>query len=62
MQDESITKEQLEQINALSKEKKVEFKQINDYCKTNFKSPLDKITKAARLSIIEMLKNTPDPQ
>lgn len=62
VQDEPITKEQLNQIDTLSKTKNVEFKQINDYCKTNFKSPLDKITKAQGVSIIEMLKNTPDPQ
>ena len=62
VQSESITKEQLEQINALSKEKKVEFIKINEYCKTNFKSPLDKITKTQGVAIIEMLKKTPDPQ
>lgn len=62
VQDEVITQEQLNQINELSKAKKVEFIQINDYCKTNFKSPLDKITKVQGVAIIEMLKNTPDPQ
>lgn len=62
VQGESITKEQLEQINALSKAKKVDSLQINEYCKSNFKAPLDKITKAQGVSIIEMLKNTPDPQ
>lgn len=62
VQDEAITKEQLNQIDTLSKTKNVEFKQINDYCKTNFKSPLDKITKTQGVAIIEMLKKTPDPQ
>ena len=33
-----------------------------EYCKTNFKSPLDKITKSQGVSIIEMLQKTPDPQ
>lgn len=62
VQSESITKEQLDRINALSKEKRVEFIKINEYCKTNFKSPLDKITKSQGVSIIEMLQKTPDPQ
>ena len=57
-----ITKEQLDQINELSKKKKVEFIQINEYCKEHFKAPLDKITKVQGVSIIEMLKKTPDPQ
>ena len=62
VQEESITKTQLDQINELSKEKKVEFIQINEYCKANFKAPLDKITRVQGVGIIEMLKNTPDPQ
>ena len=62
VQCDLITKEQLDQINELSKKKKVEFIQINDYCKTNFKAPLDKITKVQGVGIVEMLKNTPDPQ
>ncbi len=62
VRSEQVTKEQLEQINELSKEKNVEFIQINDYCKSNFKAPLDKITKTQGVGIIEMLKNTPDPQ
>ena len=62
VQSESITKEQLDRINALSKEKRVEFIKISEYCKTNFKSPLDKITKSQGVSIIEMLQKTPDPQ
>ncbi len=62
VQGEAITQEQLEQINALSKAKKVDFLQINEYCKTNFKAPLDKITKIQGVGIIEMLKNTPDAQ
>lgn len=62
VQEEAITKEQLAQIDALSKTKNVEFKKINDYCKTNFKSPLDKITKTQGVSIVEMLLKTPDPQ
>ena len=52
----------MNQINELSKEKKVEFIQINEYCKKNFKAPLDKITRLQGVGIIEMLKNTPDPQ
>lgn len=62
VQEESITKTQLDQINELSKEKKVDFIQINEYCKANFKAPLDKITRVQGVGIIEMLKNTPDPQ
>ena len=62
VQEEPITQEQLNQINGLSKEKKIEFIKINEYCKTNFKSPLNKITKVQGVAIIEMLKNTPDPQ
>ncbi|MDB8436755.1 DUF1071 domain-containing protein [Turicibacter sanguinis] len=62
VQEESITKTQMNQINELSKEKKVEFIQINEYCKKNFKAPLDKITRLQGVGIIEMLKNTPDPQ
>lgn len=62
VQEEQITKDQLDKINELSKDKKVEFIQINDYCKMTFKSPLDKITKSQGVAIIEKLKNTPDPQ
>lgn len=62
VQEELITQEQLNQINELSKEKKVEFIQINDYCKTNFKAPLDKITKVQGVAIVDMLNKTPNPQ
>lgn len=57
-----VTQDQLEQIDRLSKEKWVEFNQIDEYCKANFQAPLDKITKVQGVGIIEMLKNTPTPQ
>ncbi len=62
VQEESITKEQLDQINELSKSKRVEFLQINEHCKKEFKAPLDRITKDQAVVIIRMLNNTVDPQ
>lgn len=62
VQEEQITQDQLEQINQLSKEKRVEFLQINEYCKSNFQAPLDRITKTQGVGIIEMLKKYPTPK
>lgn len=54
--EQLVTKEQLNEVDALTREKNIPMIEIKDYCKKQFKSPLDKIYTTQATAVIEMLK------
>ena len=61
-QGSKISKEQMDCINKLSKEKQVNFVEINDYCLQSYGVQVDTITQHQAGIVIKMLENTPVPQ
>lgn len=59
---DGITGDMLEEIEKLSKNKKVSLPEIDIYCKNTFKVPLNQTTKTQGIAVIELLKKTPTPK
>ena len=61
-QETKVSKEQMDRINELSREKRVNFVEINDYCLQSYGVQVDTITQHQAGIVIKMLENTPVPQ
>lgn len=61
-QESKVSKEQMNRINELSREKRVNFVEINDYCLQSYGVQVDTITQHQAGIVIKMLENTPVPQ
>lgn len=61
-QGSKISKEQMDCINKLSKEKQVNFVEINNHCLQSYGVQVDAITQQQADIVMKMLENTPVPQ